>query len=294
MKLTHKEIFADVCIIGGGSSGVGAAAKIAQNSSDIKVIVVEQAGLLGGTSTIGGVNCWEPGLGGPGIHYLLQKRLLSKKNQAGVGKSVHFYTPEYPWGKSEIDNSEDYSKTLRRFGLSKEEWRRFHFEPFPMALNMENILLESGNVTIMYHTSFVDAEVKGDLIDRIIVYSHDKQEYYTIIASYYIDCSGDIVVARKIGCEVSFGEEDYNRYNEPSAPEQPTDNVNGISLIFRASPVRERCIDEIPNWARTDDAREWINRDNKPDVQINEYPNGDINLNILPLMEGKEYFSLET
>ncbi len=289
----YHKLVTDICIIGGGSGGIGAAARILQNREEnTDVILVEETGLLGGTSTIGGVNCWEPGISGPGIHYRLYEGLSQRKGQAGVGKSTHYYTTEKPWGMSEIDESLDYRATLRRAGLVKEKLRRFHFEPISMGMQMENMLMESGNIRIMYYTSFVGAKTRGDRINSIVVFSQEDGEYYEIEASFFIDCSGDIVVARDAGCETVFGEDGQERYGEISAPDRSTDTVNGVSLIFRVTPSRDTTIDDIPKWAYDTDAKKWLSRPNLPGVSINNYPNGDLNMNILPVMEGREYFSL--
>ena len=52
----------DVCVVGGGSGGIGAALAAARAGAD--VILVERMDRLGGTSTNAYVCNWEPGPGG--------------------------------------------------------------------------------------------------------------------------------------------------------------------------------------------------------------------------------------
>ena len=51
----------DVCVIGGGSGGFGAALSAARAGA--KVVLVEKQSRLGGTSTSAFVTNWEPGPG---------------------------------------------------------------------------------------------------------------------------------------------------------------------------------------------------------------------------------------
>ncbi|HSI84109.1 MAG: FAD-dependent oxidoreductase [Candidatus Methylacidiphilales bacterium] len=51
----------DVCVVGGGSVGIGAALAAARGG--LKVLLVEKGDCLGGNAVRGGVHNWEPGIG---------------------------------------------------------------------------------------------------------------------------------------------------------------------------------------------------------------------------------------
>ena len=68
-----REVKTDLLVVGGGSGGVGAA--LAAARLGLNTLLVEKADCLGGTSTRGGVNCWEMGAGGTGIPFDLYLRL---------------------------------------------------------------------------------------------------------------------------------------------------------------------------------------------------------------------------
>ena len=74
----------DILIIGGGSGGFGAAIRAARAEPGARILLLDSMAQLGGTSTVGGVNNWEPGIGGPGVHYELAARL--SPNAIGVGR----------------------------------------------------------------------------------------------------------------------------------------------------------------------------------------------------------------
>ena len=120
----------DILIIGGGSAGFGAAYRAIRNGK-FTVTLVEQNPGLGGTSTYGGVNCWEPGYGGNGVHHILAER-LQNTGSGFVGKTIGSVTDETPWGIS-VCCEDPYCETLERSFRDGQQQRRFHFEPQAMA-----------------------------------------------------------------------------------------------------------------------------------------------------------------
>ncbi len=294
-KLETTNIYTDILIIGGGSAGFGAAATIARKSC-FKVILVEKNGMLGGTSTAGGVNNWEPGVGGPGIHYELYERM--KKIPLGVclgsGKGGYNYVKEKSWCCTGIDGSITYEGTLRRSGMEVNEKTRVHFEPYALAETMEGILHETGKVSIMYSSLFISSEKEtcSNRIKSVLVYNFEKDVYYNIYAKYYLDCSADIVLARAAGCAAAMGEEGRDEYGESCAPDNPTDKTNGVSLIFRIIDAGKPVEEKVPGWVYMTDAPEWHAANKNRCAFMTKYPNGDICVNLLPTAFGAEYNSM--
>lgn len=62
---SDERIRTDVCVIGGGSGGTGAA--LAAARAGAKVVLVERESILGGSATNAFVNIWRPGMGANGI-----------------------------------------------------------------------------------------------------------------------------------------------------------------------------------------------------------------------------------
>ena len=148
----------DILIIGGGSGGFGAAIRAARADPKARILLLDSMAQLGGTSTVGGVNVWQAGISGPGVHYELYARLAP--DAIGVGKIVHLSSKEEPYGFSRIDPHSSYESSLRTAGLTKPETRRVHFEPDVMAEAMDAMLREAG-VEIRYRTRFADVSVQG-------------------------------------------------------------------------------------------------------------------------------------
>ncbi|MBZ0293806.1 MAG: FAD-dependent oxidoreductase [Anaerolineae bacterium] len=280
----------DILIVGGGSGGFGAAIRAARHDPTARILLIESLQMLGGTSTAGGVNNWEPGIGGPGVHYELYERLSQQPEAIGVAKTVHFYSREEPYGFSRIDPESSYESSLRRSATPRLDWRRVHFEPELMA-NLMLEMLQSAGVDVRFGTRFTDVQVKGRHIVSVVAQPSDGGDPYEIRSKLYIDCSGGGHLARAAECQVSFGEEPYDLYEEPSAPETPAPIVNGVTQVYRVSKVDSPGVDPLPEAAQAPEIQQWA-AENNPATAITEYPNGDLCMNTLPTMQGAEFHGL--
>ena len=278
----------DILIIGGGSGGFGAAIRAARADPKARILLLDSMAQLGGTSTVGGVNVWQAGVSGPGVHYELYARLAP--DAIGVGKIVHLSSKEEPDGFSRIDPHSSYESSLRTAGLTKPETRRVHFEPDVLAEAMDAMLREAG-VEIRYRTRFADVSVQGRRIVSITAQPLDGDPPYTVRSKLFVDCSGGCHLAREAECGMAFGEEPHSRYQEPSAADSASPIVNGISQVFRVTPAAEAGVDDLPAAARAPEIQEWL-ATHRPAAHVVEYPNGDLCVNVLPTMEGAEFHSM--
>lgn len=288
----------ELAVIGGGSGGFAAALAAARLGVD--VVLVEQGDCLGGTSVRGGVHCWEPGIGGTGIPFDVYKRLRQTPGTIGVysfGRHISWFDPKrepflFPGGETVIDPSRHYLDTLQRHGsrgmaadeaFFRERVHGVPFDPEAMASMMRAMLEETGHCRVLLNTAFVSAEVRNGRVRSV-----QLSDGQTIIADYFIDASGDGQLCASAGCESMLGQESRDRFGEPSAPAVPVTRVNGVSLIYRVTPKGVAGIeplgDGVPEkcwWAKS-----------FPVAQMNHYPNGDLNVNMLPTMDGAEFLRL--
>ena len=102
----------DICVVGGGSGGFGAACAAARLGA--KVILIEAGHGLGGTSTYAGVNNYEPVAGATGLPQELYEHLLPTPNAVAIQQPIKRYTPEQPWGKYTCATETDYRLSLSR------------------------------------------------------------------------------------------------------------------------------------------------------------------------------------
>jgi uncharacterized protein YdhG (YjbR/CyaY superfamily) len=133
------------------------------------------------------------------------------------------------------------------------------------------------------NTAFTAAHTDGSAIHSLTL-----SNGHTVSAGFFIDATADILLAQHLGCRTSVGQEPRSLHDEPSAPREPNDRLNGATLIYRvtrtAAPRIEPLLAEIPS------ACWWA--ENFPFAACTQYPNGDFNINSLPTMAGREVLAL--
>lgn len=291
-----QKIQTEVAVVGGGAGGFGTAYTLAKNG--IKTVLVERNPGLGGTSVYGGVNCWEPGVADGELHEIIKNKLYQIPNACAVCKTVPnslLLEPEnepenvsrYPWGLSVPDPEATYKDTLKRCpsltGGDWKKWRRFQFEPDVMNRTLQELLAGYKDfITLMLDTEYLSCKTEEGKVTEITV--RRKNEIYQICADYFVDSTGDIFLARDAGCEAIIGTEAKELYNEPSASVKDEQNVNGVSYVFRIRKSKNP--EHIDDYVPSDKA---ISR--RVVSCFNLYPNGDINVNMLPTLTGREFLS---
>ena len=283
-------------VCGGGSGGFAAAYTLAR--SGIRTLLIEQNPGLGGTSVFGGVNCYEPGVSSGHVHELLYRALAQMPGAAAVCRSApgsRLLDPDsdavdlarYPWGLSEPDPSADYADTLARClsltGGRADAWRRLQFEPAAMNAVMSR-MLQSVGAAVWLGAQLTHCSASGDLLTEAVVKRNGTET--RVRADYFVDATGGLVLARSAGCRTVIGADGRDAYGEPSAGAADPTDVNGVSFVFRiAKDADENHMDHLPEPADLPDF-------DLPISCFNRYPNGDINVNMLPTMRGSTYLAL--
>ena len=220
----------DVCVVGGGSGGFGAALAAARSGAD--VILVEKQSMLGGTSTSAFVSNWEPG---PGCFFAreLYERMREKPGSVAIAPRVHAYRKTEPYGMcyGTPEITATYEHTLRRAGIPSDQLYSVVMKPKVLAAEMK-LMLEEAGVRILLETTFNKADSKNDFIKAIYV-STLSGDILQINSNVFIDCTGNAVLCRRLYCETMLGVDPKNRFFEPSAPEVGNDFLNAISLCYR-------------------------------------------------------------
>ncbi len=265
----------DILIIGGGSAGFGAAYRALRSASGLRVGLVEANPGLGGTSTYGGVNNWEPGIGGAGVHKILAKRLM-ERGDGFVAKTTEFYSGAHPWALSEPCD-DPYESTLLRHGVSPENQRRFQFEPEAMSEVMLELLREADlheSLSLMLSSRLTAVEVENRRISACKIATPNGE--IVVRPRLVVDCTGDIVAARMAGCSYLLGEEGES---------VPT--LNGLTLCFKISENCAGIGEKLADYADID-LTDWYKRLEGNGVVscINAYPRGGFDVNMLPTIDG--------
>lgn len=291
--MAKKNLVCQLAIVGAGSAGCAAA--LAAVRLGLQVILVEQYDRIGGMATFGGVNCWEPVAGATGI----PQRLFNKMKDQSPGEigiyriSRHCLLssgdPEpYPGGEQRIDPSARYGDTLRSYAEmeireSLKLRRGIIFEPELFCRTVEDTLKDSGCCQILSGAEVVSADCRNGMLRRL-----ELKDGTGLKAELWIDCCG--FVSALCGCRMLFGREAASQFGEPDAPLLPSPELNGVSRIFRISPTGTGSVEKLP--AGIPEKCWWA--PHFPVMVATEYPNGDFNCNMLPTMNGLDFYRLGT
>jgi hypothetical protein len=275
MGMAGARISADICVIGAGSGGVAAAYAAARGAPAKSVLLLEAAAYLGGTSTIGGVNSWEPGcVGSSKLHLELYGRLRRKGAAAVADYKYVLPKPRLVAYVAERPGTPYEDTFASGCGLSTV------FQPRAMERAMFECLSELKNLAVCRNAPVFGAEVSQNRI--ISVGFCCGGERCAVAAESFIDCTADVFVARMAGCRAERSE-----------------TPNGVSQMFAIESKSERSIDEVPKWVYGTDAFDWA-REFDPDVIVNRYPDMIVNrhpdgrcyVNTLPTISGGDFVKM--
>jgi len=217
---------ADLCVVGAGSGGFGAACAAARLG--VSVILLEAADGVGDTSN------WEPVAGGTGLCAELYECLRQLPEAICLQQRKCSYHPDRPWGWYDRDlQATDY-----RLSLSRRSGVPVTFEPQALDNVMRRLLTATGNCDLHLNTRFIKAEIVrgGQRVCAILAQTADGDDR-RIEAPMFIDATADIHLACGIGCLHTIGPEGPEAYDEPSASSKEGLVLNNASPCYRVSPV---------------------------------------------------------
>lgn len=200
---------ADVCVVGGGSGGVGAALAAARAGAE--VVLIEKNQILGGTSTLAWVHTWEPSRGGGGI----------PKDLWDVMKTDPLASP-----------ATDYRSGEPRVGGTWLTW-----EPRSFQWAATRLLEETGRCRVLYDATCHDVEIEDGRVTAVLCAFAGRR--IRVTAPVFIDCTADGALCVAAGCEYRLGEDPKSLFNEPNAPDEPTLSLNSLTLLYRMTDTGE-------------------------------------------------------
>lgn len=147
------------------------------------------------------------------------------------------------------------------------------------AINHENIWTNSvwdmllydlavctPRLTLHMNTSIVAVE-KTDkrMLSAVVGKVSNAELELTLRARMFLDCTGDGVLAELADCAWRMGSEGREEFGEPHAPPEPSGDVMGSSIYFRAVDTGRPAPYTPPSWAhRYDDASFFYERGRIP------------------------------
>jgi len=210
----------DVCVVGGGSGGIGAA--LAAARAGVRVVLLEREAILGGTSTAGGISNWEPG---PGCD--LAREIFERLRQRAEGV---------------LCGKPAYQATLTRAGRGN-----IQFEPEVFHSVVAGMLSATGRCRVLLDTMATEAtvDVEAKRVVAVRAVSRDGSRW-CVRAGTFIDCTGGAFLCQAAGCDIMLGAEPRSQFGEPSAPETASDRLNALELVYRIRPATTPQRQELP------------------------------------------------
>lgn len=255
---------AEVCVIGGGSGGVGAA--LAATRAGANVILLERESILGGTGTCAWVCVWQPVMGANGIPRDLYA--VMKEDPSGV------------WGA-------DYARSGMAGRVKDGKWLPKNpgipYEPRTFDFAAREMLEATGRCQVLLAATFCRARVEGDALKAVEAWFAGTR--LLIEADVFIDCTADGDVCVDAGCEFCMGEDSRSLYNEPTAPEEAKMSLNALTLCYRITDT---------GVARQPYLPKGVTEGNCPlGACYTKMPNGDVVVNVVGMLKGNAVLSME-
>lgn len=104
---------------------------------------------------------------------------------------------------------------------------------------------EQENLTLFLNTTMTDCDVDGRKITAIHCYQLTTEIAWTLTAPIFCDCTGNATLGFMAGAPFRLGSEGKAEFNEPHAPDKPTDERMGNTLLYKAVN-RGRPVEYVP------------------------------------------------
>ncbi len=200
----------DLCVVGGGMSGYGAA--LAAANHGVKVLLMHDRSVLGGNAS-SEVKMHICGADTHNSNANLRETGLMEELRL---KNV-YHNPEESYSRWDVLLYEDI---------------RFH-----------------PNITLLLNCSCLDAEMKDGRVVSVTGWQIQSELYHRVEAKWFSDCSGDGILAPLTGAEFRIGCEAKSEYDEALAPDEANDDTMGQTLMFSVKDCGKPVRFIAPEWA---------------------------------------------
>ncbi|MCK4826065.1 FAD-dependent oxidoreductase, partial [bacterium] len=208
---TSKKKQTDVVVAGGGLAGVCAAIAAARNG--VSVILVQNRSRLGGNSS---------------------SEIRMHPLGANNPKQLRI------WRETGIIEELKLADSATNLQRSFEMW----------DLLLYNKIVSEENITLLLDTAIVDAKVKNGKIAMVKAICPLLEETYEISARYFIDCTGDAILASLASAKYMRGREGKDVFGESLAPDISDLKTMGNSILFFSKKHNRLMPFTAPDWAR--------------------------------------------
>jgi hypothetical protein len=204
----------DLVVIGGGISGTCAAISAARNG--VKVALVHERSMLGGNSS-------------SEVRLFPEDTLVFSPwiKESGILEEIV--------SEERVRNWEPYLESLMNchWDLVLYEW-----------------VVREKKLTLFLNTTMREVEMRdSEHILAVHAAQLGTEKAFILRAPLFMDATGDGVLGYRAGAPFHWGQEGRQEYGETLAPEEPTDEVMGNTLFFRARNTGKPIEFRRPAWS---------------------------------------------
>jgi len=210
--LTKEKLTADVCVIGGGMAGICAAIAAARCGAD--TVLMHDRPVPGGNASS---EC-RVHIGGASA-----SGTRSNARETGILEALQLKNLA-------VNPQRSYSV-----------WDTIMFE----ALRYQP------GLRILFNCSCYSARMDGNRIVSATGLQLTTQKHVEVAAGFFVDCSGDGVMAPLTGAETRRGREGRDEFGESLAPEHADDKTMGMTCLFFGRETDRPQPFHPPEWAYT-------------------------------------------
>ncbi|MDI9469777.1 MAG: FAD-dependent oxidoreductase [Bacillota bacterium] len=134
--------------------------------------------------------------------------------------------------------------------IALENLRRNPHKNFSVwdSILYEKVRFQPG-LDYLLNTSCFDAEMAEDRIHSIRCWQLTTQTFHEIQARFFIDCSGDSILAPLTGAPWRHGREGQSEYGEDIAPPAADSRTMGSSCLIQLRETNDKRLFVAPDWA---------------------------------------------
>jgi hypothetical protein len=218
-KAPFREVQHDVevCVVGGGLSGVCAA--IASARKGRSTLIIHDRPVFGGCS--------------------------SREVRLHIAGAQERFTRNPDWNWKELRET----GIIEEMRLANQRYNPQSSWPVWDGIIYDKVRNEP-NLSFLLNCACMDAGMDGDTIRSVRGWQTINQTYHNITADVFVDCSGDSVLAPLTGAEYRYGREARAEFDESHAPEHADNATMGMTCLFEArdTGVPQEFIP--PKWAK--------------------------------------------
>ena len=104
------------------------------------------------------------------------------------------------------------------------------------------------NIEYLLNCSVCDADVDGDTIKSVTGWQTTTQQWHTVKADYFADCSGDSILAPLTGAEYRIGREAASEFGEKTSQVTSDKQTMGMSCLIQCRKTDRKSSFVPPDW----------------------------------------------